>query len=393
MSTALKQQEMHSSQEDFVTAWLEENGNGSHSVPQGVFETTSAQFSSAQLYTRPEPTQAAKGATDRRSLPATLIATTDTGTFALSMHNDVEFLEDGGMRTRFSDASGTLELDFHIASNSLGTLNTKFRLAGQPLLQALRTTEFFDALVSSSGTLSVELSTTPSYHFDITNLPLSIPEPELLAHRDRLRLLLVLKEIWDETGVEVRYPVDTEDKEGLSNLNLVLQAIRSGWVTQWVTVFNTAMPVAELHNLSAELKQEGEVLRAFVFDISSETYRVFASWVSLGPSRRYLASARLTTDLEEIEDWLTKTTDERSVLNVQWEPLDDRPLHIFFDQWPKSSLTTVEQDLRHLEAIYETDSDTFKRAWNKRDAWARSLSDGKLWYSLIEAREELAQEA
>jgi hypothetical protein len=389
MSTALKQQEVDSSQEDFVTALLEENGSGIHSVPEGVSETSSTQLSTGQ-----QPTPAAEGATDRRSLPATLVATTDIGTFALSLHNDVEFLKDGGMRTRFSDASGTLELDFQVPSNTRqGIINTKVRLAGQPLLEALRMTEFFDTLVSSPGTLSVVLSTTPPQHIDITNLPLSMPEPELLAHRDRLRLLLALKEIWDETGVEVRYPVDTEDKEGLFNLNLVLQAIRSGWVKQWVTGFNTAMPAAELHNLSAELKQKGEVLRAFLFDISSETYRVFASWVNLGPSRRYLASARLTTDLEEIEDWLAKTTDRRSVLNLQWEPLDDRPLHIFFDQWPKSSLRTVERDLRHLEAIYETDSDTFKHAWNERDAWARSLSDGKLWYSLIEAREELAQEA
>jgi hypothetical protein len=389
MSTALKQQEVDSSQEDFVTALLEENGSGIHSVPEGVSETSSTQLSTGQ-----QPTPAAEGATDRRSLPATLVATTDIGTFALSLHNDVEFLKDGGMRTRFSDASGTLELDFQVPSNTRqGIINTKVRLAGQPLLEALRMTEFFDTLVSSPGTLSVVLSTTPPQHIDITNLPLSMPEPELLAHRDRLRLLLALKEIWDETRVEVRYPVDTEDKEGLFNLNLVLQAIRSGWVKQWVTGFNTAMPAAELHNLSAELKQKGEVLRAFLFDISSETYRVFASWVNLGPSRRYLASARLTTDLEEIEDWLAKTTDRRSVLNLQWEPLDDRPLHIFFDQWPKSSLRTVERDLRHLEAIYETDSDTFKHAWNERDAWARSLSDGKLWYSLIEAREELAQEA
>jgi hypothetical protein len=389
MSTALKQQEVDSSQEDFVTALLEENGSGIHSVPEGVSETSSTQLSTGQ-----QPTPAAEGATDRRSLPATLVATTDIGTFALSLHNDVEFLKDGGMRTRFSDASGTLELDFQVPSNTRqGIINTKVRLAGQPLLEALRMTEFFDTLVSSPGTLSVVLSTTPPQHIDITNLPLSMPEPELLAHRDRLRRLLALKEIWDETGVEVRYPVDTEDKEGLFNLNLVLQAIRSGWVKQWVTGFNTAMPAAELHNLSAELKQKGEVLRAFLFDISSETYRVFASWVNLGPSRRYLASARLTTDLEEIEDWLAKTTDRRSVLNLQWEPLDDRPLHIFFDQWPKSSLRTVERDLRHLEAIYETDSDTFKHAWNERDAWARSLSDGKLWYSLIEAREELAQEA
>lgn len=389
MDTGLKQQEVHSSQEDFVTALLEENGNGIHSVPQGVSETSSAPLSTGQ-----EPTLAAEGVKDRRSLPATLIATTEIGTFALSLHNDIEFLEDGGMRTRYSDTYETLELDFQIPPNTRqGRINMKFRLAGQPLLEALRTTEFFDTLVSAQGTLSVELSTPPPHHIDLTNLPLPIPEPELLAHRDRLRLLLALKEVWDETGVEVHYPVDTEDKEGLANLNLVLQAIRSGWVTQWVTEFNTTMPVAELHNLFAESKQKGEVVRAFFFDISSETYRVFASWVDLGPTRRYLAAARLTTDLEQLEDWLAKTTDERSTLDVQWEPLDDRPMHIFFDQWPKSSLRTVERDLRHLEAIYETDSDTFKHAWNERDAWARSLSDGKLWYSLIEAREELAQDA
>src|SRR5215211_222868 len=190
MSTAPKQQEVHSSQEDFVTALLEENGNGMHSVPQGVFETSSVLLSTGQ-----EPTPAAESATIRRSLPATLIATTDIGTFALSLHNDVEFLEDGGMRTRFSDASGTLELDFQVPPNNRqGRLNTKFRLAGQPLLEALRTTKFFDTLVSSPGTLSVVLSTTPPHHIDITNLPLSVLEPELLAHQDRLRLLLALKE-------------------------------------------------------------------------------------------------------------------------------------------------------------------------------------------------------
>jgi hypothetical protein len=96
---------------------------------------------------------------------------------------------------------------------------------------------------------------------------MSTPEREIAAHQDRLRFLRALHEIWTETGVEVRYPANTNDREGLENLNLVLEAIRDGWVAQRVSDFRTGMPVSEVRELHDELRSRGVVLRAFMLEI------------------------------------------------------------------------------------------------------------------------------
>jgi hypothetical protein len=96
-----------------------------------------------------------------------------------------------------------------------------------------------------------------------------------------------------------------------------------------------------------------------------------------------MLAARLTTSLEEMSRWLTEQREDQAAFSVQWEPVEEAPLHIFFDQWPRASLASVERDLRELEVIYESDSEVFGHAWTERETWARNLPDGKRWFSLI----------
>jgi hypothetical protein len=311
------------------------------------------------------------------------------------MIHEAEFWpNDRPRRLHFFDEEGTLDLDLFPSSEGRESKgNVRIQLVGKPLGQALRTTEFLDVLIGQTGKLFVRIPNEPPETLPILDLPMSLPELEIAAHRERLQSLRALQEIWTETGVEVRYPDNTDDQEGLANLNFVLKAIRSGWVAQQVTNFRTDIRASGIRELRDELRSTGEVLRAFVFEIPRETYRVFDKQVDLGPSRRYVSAARLTTSLEEMEHWLSEHGEGQAVFGAHWEPVDETPLHIFFDQWPRTSLASVDRDLRELETIYETASDVFRQGWMERETWTRDIPDGKRWLSLLEAREELTQEA
>jgi len=383
---ALKQEDVSSQQGDFVAAPLASNGNLLQSLPNGFYDKSET-FDT-------EPLRESQEASETVIRSVDLIASTSAGDTTLPMIHEAEFWpNDKVRRLHFFDEEKTLDLDFYPTGAGGRTEGkTKVQLVGKPLEQALRTTEFFDVLVGQTGELSVQFPNEPPERLHLTELPMSISEPEFAAHQDRLRSLRALQEVWTETGVEVRYPDNTEDREGLDNLNFVLKAIRSGWVVQQVTDFRTDFPASGIRELCDELQSRGEALRAFYFEIPRETYRVFNKQIDLGPSRRYLSTARLTTSLEEMVWWLTERREDQTTFSVQWEPVEEAPLHIFFDQWPRTSLASVERDLREFETIYETTSDVFKRGWIERETWARDIPDGKRWLSLLEARKELTQE-
>lgn len=161
----------------------------------------------------------------------------------------------------------------------------------------------------------------------------------------------------------------------------------------WVAGFNTHIPAPGVRALLNELRDKGEVLRAFGLDLPDERYMVFGKEVALGPSRRYIAAARLMTTQKELEDWLEAEPESTSTLELKWEPLDDTPMHVFFDEWPSSSVDSINRELQEFEAIYGFSSEDFEQAWRERESWTRNVPDGKRWFSLIQAREELAQES
>ena len=382
----LKQEARQARQEDFAGASLATNGSQLRSLPSGFYYVGAARGSG--------PLRQAPRASETPAQRVDLIASTSVGVAALPMILEAELWPNNRpRRLHFYDDEEMLDIDlFPAGKGKRSGGNVDIRVVGKPLEQALRASEFLDLLIRHSGGLSLRIP-DGSPERPLADLPISAPEPEMAAHGERLRTLRALQEIWTETGVEVRYPDNTEDREGLDNLNFVLKAIRSGWVVQQVTNFRTDTPASGIRELCDELRSRGEALRAFYFEIPRETYRVFDKQIDLGPSRRYLSAARLTTSLEEMARWLTERREEQTMFSARWEPVEEAPLHIFFDQWPQTSLASVERDLRELEMIYETTSDVFRQGWIERETWARDITDGKRWLSLLEAREELPQEA
>lgn len=325
-----------------------------------------------------------------------LVVSSRLGEARVPMISRGERLPNGDLTIRFFDTSETLRLQI---AGDTGALNIKIQYSDKPLAAALKSARFLEMLATTPGVLSFEVYQLvedgvpiPS-RMQILDLPLSIPEPELEEYRDRLRLLEGLYDIFVNTGVEIEYPANTEDEEGLSNFNFVVKAVRGGWVTLSVASFAAHVPAVHARALLEELRTEGDVCRAFYFDVPNENYLVFGREVDLGPSSRYLAAARLTSSEEEIEDQLCAKGESEATLDLTWEPLGNRPMHVFFDQWPKSSAESVRQDLRGYETIYGVSSQRFKQAWEQREPWTRDIPDGSRWISLIEADGELAAES
>jgi hypothetical protein len=328
-------------------------------------------------------------------LEGALVASTHFGELKVPMISRAELLPDGNSTFNFFDRDETLRLQ---VIGDTGTINVKTQYTDKPLKAALSSARFFEMLATTPGRLSfevvelVEEGEPIPHRIGVGELPFSIPEPKLEEYRDRLKVLEGLYDILINTGVEIRYPANTDDAEGLNNLNFVLKAIRGGWVALSVAGFDADMPAAQVRSLLDELQDKGEALRAFMFDLPDESYRVFSKEVNLGPSRRYLAAARLSTTQEEIEAWLGEGPERTDALKLSWEPVDDTPIHVFFEEWPKSNAHTIDRELREFEAAYGVSSQHFGQAWLKRERWAVDVPDGKRWFSLVQAREELTRE-
>ncbi|MBA2784017.1 MAG: hypothetical protein H0T74_14040, partial [Rubrobacteraceae bacterium] len=258
-----------------------------------------------------------------------LVTVTGAGEKALQMKVRMEQLPNGSVRAHFADEATTIGFTFHVFVNNLGNININTQYTNKPLRDALLSARFLNTLATESGHLFAETHQPVFNRFLVHELPIAVPEHKLLDHKNRLRLLEDLYEIWTDAGVEIRYPAETDDVEGYNNLQIVLDAVRGGWVAQPVETFDTPMNQPFVQDISAELAEHGTVRRAFVFDVPDESYRVFGEVVHLGPSRRYLSGAQLVTSLEELQDWLKRKSNEENTLALKWEPVDDLPMHIF----------------------------------------------------------------
>lgn len=321
-----------------------------------------------------------------------LVAVTSAGEQALQMNVQMEQLPNGSVRARFADEAATIGFTFHIFVNNLGNININTQYTNKPLRESLLSARFLRTLATEPGHLFAETHQPAFNRFLVHELPIVMPEPKLLDHENRLRLLEDLYEIWTDAGVEIRYPAETDDVEGYNNLQIVLDAVRGGWVAQPVETFDTPMNQPFVQDISAELAEHGAVHRAFIFDVPDESYRVFAETMHLGPSRRYLSGAQLITTCEEITDWLKRSPKDEHTLVLKWEPVDNLPMHIFFEDWPKSSLETVQRELREFEVVYGVGSQRFKQAWERKEGWTADIQDASRWLSLMQASEELTAE-
>lgn len=295
-------------------------------------------------------------------------------------------------RARFADGAATISFTFHALVNNLGNVNINTQYTGKPLQAALLSARFLELLATMPGYLFAESYEPIFNRFLVQELPIAVPEAKLREHRNRLSLLEELYEVWADTGIEIRYPSQTDDAEGLNNLHFVREAVRGGWIAQPIAAFDTVMTESYVRVINEELEQDGVVQRAFVFDVPDESYKVFDTMVSLGSSRRYLSGAELVSPRKEIEDWLEDNSDSENTLTLKWKPLNDFPMHVFFEDWPKSSLASVQRELGEFEVVYGVKSERFKQAWEQKEPWTRDIQDASRWFSLIQASEELTED-
>lgn len=390
MQSTLKREELSLEQRDFVASPRATNGDGFRLYPPDFrLGDEGQERPGVSAYISPEIIELQESAIPVRGA---LVVSTSEGETRGEMLIQAVPLEGGGMASRFFDEDGVLEFNFLVLPGDQGTININTHYSQKSLDMALEGALFFDSLTRKPGRLYFEVYEPEFHRFPVAELPLPIPEAFVDQHRDRLRLLEALHEIQRETDVEIRYPSETEDDIGLSNLNHVLKAIRSGWVPEWVSSINTPMPVSETQTFLEELRRNGEVLRAFAFDVPNESYRVFDKQIDLGPSRRYLAGARLATTLEEIEGRYSRKSALGDPIELTWEPTNDFPIHVLYLEWPRTSTESVKRALKDFEDAHGYSSNRFGQAWEAGEAWAREIEDGKEWFSLIQALNELTQE-
>lgn len=379
----LKQEELPSRQADFRGVLTAPNGAGIR-LPPGEEHLAGE----APPPSRPTEVQIPRErAGETVVLEGMLAASTSRGDVGLPVRNLVEIPAEGGFTLAFADRLETISLRIVPEEK---TLNVEFRYVGKPLADALQSARFLDVLLDAPGRLAFESRLPVGERLELVDLPLAVPEHDRRAHHDRLEVLEALNEILLATGVEVRYPEDGADENGgLDALNFVLEAIRGGWVATSVDDFATGLGPEEVRDLLEELARDGEVGRAFLFDLPEESYDVFGTTVNLGPSRRYVAAATLATGREEMEAWLGSDLGDGARLDLLWEPAGGVPMHVFFEDWPKTTLGSIERELREFEAVYGVGTERFLRGRERGESWTREVQDAPRWAALVQAREEL----
>lgn len=391
IQTTLQLEELPSRQADFRGVLTAPNGAGIRLLPGEEQVAAEAPPPSRALAAEMSRERAAG---ETMVLEGVLTASTSGGDVQLPVTNLVEMPAEGGIRLTFTDRAETISLRILPEAEAL---NAQLRYIGKPLADALASARFFDALLGTPGRLAFQPhlpgGEAVGERLEIGDLPLPVPDQKREAHGDRLELLEALQEILLATGVEVRYPEDSEDRhDGLDTLNFVLKAIRGGWVPSSVDGFVTRLGADEVRALLAELTRDGEVGRAFLFDLPEESYGVFGERVDLGPSRRYVAAATLATGREEMEAWLGDGAGEGARLDLLWQPAGGAPMHIFFEDWPKTTLGSVERELREFEAVYGVGTERFRQGRERGETWTREVQDAPRWAALAQARQELRED-
>ena len=295
-----------------------------------------------------------------------------------------------GFRLHTLEDSPGVEFALDALPDGQANINFYVRYAGLPVGRALSYARFLRALYGKEGMLYLTRLEPEELRLELLELPLPLGPVKKDEAESMLRFLEALDEIGRASGTELVYPAEIED-EDLSNVNHVLKAIRSGWVALRVTDFTTPLGPEGVKNVLDLVVQEGEVARAFAMTSQGELYKVFDTWVDLGPSTRYVSAARLQSSRTEMEEWLASEHNEDDSFEVRWVPEDNAMVHVFYHEWPKPSPDVARRNIEAFEAEYGMSSDEFRRAWEKGEPRARSIEDGDIWISFLDAQEALEQ--
>ncbi|HLM77576.1 MAG TPA: hypothetical protein VK361_04180, partial [Rubrobacteraceae bacterium] len=267
-------------------------------------------------------------------------------------------------------------------------LQLNVHYAGLPLSKALHYTRFLLTLSSSKGTLYLTRLEPQEESFELVDLPLPWDSAQKEETKARLSLLTALSEVSEATGVEFAYPSKI-DEQDLRDLNYILKVIRGGWVALPITDFTTPMDPEGIKNIIDLIGQKGNESGALGMSSPGERVKIFDTWVDLGPSIRHISGARLDTPLSEMKEWLASNPEPQESFSVRWVPVEDAPLHVFFHDWPKPSLTATREDIKAFEAENGKTSEEFRQAWESGEEWAREVEDGDVWLTLLDVERHL----
>lgn len=284
-----------------------------------------------------------------------------------------------------------LKLAMRVSATGQGNLQLQTDYTGLDIGRALSYAQFVDALKREDGrfTVSAYVKGTP-LHLVTIELPLPFEEYDKERSRQELRFWKAVHEVSRDTGKKLVCPPEITE-EDLRNLNVVLGAVRRGWVVERLKDFTIPPTQETAENFIRIVEQEGGVFKALALVTEHETYKIFGVGIDLGRCIRHIAKARLLTPLDEIRGWLASEPEQRGPFHTRWEPVDGAPLHMLFPEWPKPSLDRVRDDLKAFENEYGIDTAEFRRAWEDEEPEVRDIEDGDIWLTLSDIERNLAK--
>lgn len=330
-----------------------------------------------------------------RAAPSKLTVEDGVKSTSVELTLRVELRGADGFRIETADSTQDMEFVLDIGTEGQATLNLDVRYTGLPVEKALTYARFMNALHSDQGALSVVRGDPVEKKIPLLELPLPLDSAAKEDARQTLRFAEVLEEVGRMTGTEFVYPAEI-DEQDLKNLNHVLAVVRGGWVALPVKDFTTPMGADGVQNVLDMVGEEGDVLKAFAMTSEGEMVKILDAWVDLGPSIRYVSGARLITSRSELERWLSEENKPEDSFAVQWAPVDEARVHVFYQEWPKPSSGARREDLQAFEDEYGISSEEFRRARRAGEQWAQELEGGDVWLTLLDAQEHfshLSQEA
>lgn len=284
-----------------------------------------------------------------------------------------------------------IELTMRVSATDQGNLQLQTDYAGLEIGRALSYARFVAALKGKDGTFTISayVGGRPR-HLVTVDLPLPFEDADRERSRQELRFWEAAHEVSRETGKKLVCPTEITE-EDLQSLNVILGAVRNGWVVERVKDFTIPPTEETARNFLQVVEQEGGVLRSLAMVTEHETYEIFGVGIDLGRCIRHIAKARLVTPLDEIREWIASDPAQQEPLVTRWEPVDGAALHVLFPEWPKPSLDRVRSDLKAFEDEYRMDTDEFRRAWEAEEPEAREVEDGDIWLTLSDIERSLAR--
>src|SRR5215210_2045947 len=248
-----------------------------------------------------------------------------------------------------------IKLAMHVSVTDRGNLQLQTNYVGLETGRILSYARFADALRREEGRFAVSAYVGPvPRHLVTIELPLSFTDADRERSRQELRFWEAVHEVSKATATKLVCPHEITE-EDLRNINVVLAAVRKGWVVERVKDFTIPPTQETAENLVRIVEKEGSVFRSLALVTEHESYGIFGSEIDLGMCIRHFAKARLLTPLGQIRDWIASDPARRGPMRTKWEPVDGSPLILLFPEWPKPTPGMVRLD----PEASENESDDF----------------------------------